>query len=59
MKIKLTSETGWTLIPGNTKTIIAHFKSGASQKMDLIDFLVRRDKSDIVEIDCIGNEDNP
>lgn len=53
MRIKLTKETGWTAIPGDTKTIVAHYKSGDSRSMDLIDFLVLRNKADIVEIDCL------
>ena len=33
-------KTRWTTFPGDTKTIIAHFKDGHKEKFTLVEFLL-------------------
>ena len=57
-KIIPKSGTGWTEIPGDTQIIIAHYENGESRRMDIIDFLVLRDKEDIIEIVCLTGKEH-
>lgn len=47
-------ETGWVTIPRGTKTVVAHFKDGHKETMELCQFLVLgvRKKNQITRIDC-------
>lgn len=50
---KLTHETGWQTIPGDTKLIVAHFEDGHTEKMEVWKFLTIGRKIDkIQKIDC-------
>lgn len=47
-------ETGWLRISGDTRTIVAHFKDGHTEKFSLPDFLVmgKRTLNKVIQIDC-------
>jgi hypothetical protein len=50
---ELSNETGWQSIPGDTHTIVAHFRDGHEEKMSLVDFLVMgRKRNQVKRIDC-------
>lgn len=57
-KIIPTSGTGWTKIPGDTHTIIAYYNSGESRRMKMLDFLILRDKKNIIAIDCLSADES-
>ncbi len=48
------SKTGWVEIPGDTNTIVAHFKDGTTKEYALFEFatLKKSEKINIVQIDC-------
>lgn len=48
------SKTGWTEIPGATKLVVAHFKDGHKETIELMQFLTlgKRAKDSINLIDC-------
>ncbi len=48
------TETGWIEIPGTTEKIVAHFKDGHTETMELIDFatMKKRKKDLVCQIDC-------
>ena len=48
---KLTHETGWQAIPGDTKTIVVHFDDGHKETVDLVGFLMMK-KNKVNKIDC-------
>jgi hypothetical protein len=47
-------QTGWLSIQGGTKIIVAHFKDGHKENMELVEFLTcgRRKLKNIIQIDC-------
>ena len=47
-------ETGWISIPGDTKTIVAHFNDGHKETFHTFHFATigKRKKNKIVQIDC-------
>ena len=50
---KLSNETGWQTIPGDTHTIVAHFRDGHKEKMRTYEFLMMGAKrSQVKQIDC-------
>lgn len=50
---KLTNETGWQTIPGDTKVIVAHFNDGHTEQMEVWQFIaLGRKRSKIQKIDC-------
>lgn len=48
------SKTGWTEIPGVTQTVVAHFKDGHEETIELVELLTmgKRTKDSICQIDC-------
>lgn len=46
------TQTGWTLIPGNTKTVVAYFNDGHKEVMPFLEFIVSKKRSSVVQIDC-------
>ena len=50
---ELSNKTGWQSIPGDIRTIVAHFRDGHEEKMSLTDFLVMgRNRNQVKRIDC-------
>ena len=50
---ELSNEPGWLSIPGDTRTIVAHFIDGHEEKMSLTDLLVMgRKRNQVKRIDC-------
>lgn len=52
------AETGWVTLPTTIKKVVAHFKSGHTEEMPLLDFLTLKPsiKKQIVKIDCYDEE---
>ena len=52
--VKVNPETtGWTTFPGDTATIIAHFKGGHKERFTLVEFLVaKKAHKHVVQLDC-------
>lgn len=48
------TKTGWTEIPGTTQRVVAHFKDGHKETIELMRFLTlgKRTKDSICKIDC-------
>ena len=57
--IKTDFETGWVMIPGETKTVVAHFKDVHKETMKLYELLTsgKRKKNNIVQIDCYAENE--
>ena len=46
-------KTGWATFPGDTKTIVAHFKDGHKETFTLVDFLMaHKTRKQVIQIDC-------
>ncbi len=47
-------QTGWQSVPGGTKVVVAHFKDGHKENMELFEFLTcgRRKLKNIIQIAC-------
>ena len=52
------TKTGWDTIPGNTKVIVAHYKDGHTEHLEVWQFIAMGRKRDkIVQIDCYGPDE--
>lgn len=56
--IELSDETGWAVIPGSCKIVVAHYKDGHSKKMSIGEFLLMGKKRNLISrVDCYDSED--
>lgn len=52
------NEKGWLSISGDTKVIVAHYKDGHREKMELYEFLSNSKRlKNVVRIDCYTEEE--
>lgn len=53
------TETGWQNIPGDTETIIVHYRNGEKKTLDVVKFLTLcyKEKKQITQIDCYNKSE--
>ena len=49
---------GWMSISGDTKVIVAHYKDGHTEKMELFEYMAYpKRRKNVVKIDCYTEEE--